>query len=75
MANPTLTIPAPEFEKSTPVWLHFKGAIIPTSIKVRAYDPDKAAWYYRISMSGQWHKASELPPRLAELETEGQAHV
>lgn len=61
-----ISVPLPEFELRTEVWLHYAGATIPTSIKVRAYDPDKGAWFYRVALSGQWHKASEFSPRSGE---------
>lgn len=61
-----IQIPSPELELGLPVWLHFKGARIPASIKVRAYDPDRRAWFYRVALSGQWHKASEFSPRTGE---------
>lgn len=62
---PALTIPSPEFDLETSVWLHFKGAIIPTHIKVRAWFPERSAWYYRVALSGQWHQASEFTPRVS----------
>lgn len=67
MANPTfISIPLPEFKREHPVWLHFQGATIPTTVKVRHYDPDKAAWFYRVALSGQWHKADEFSDRSGE---------
>jgi hypothetical protein len=70
MANPTVTafisIPLPEFELATDVWLNFHGATIPTSIKIRHFDPDRQAWFYRVALSGQWHKADEFSPRSGE---------
>jgi hypothetical protein len=70
MANPTVTafisIPLPEFELADDVWLNFHGATIPTSIKIRAFDPDRGAWFYRVALSGAWHKADEFSPRSGE---------
>ncbi len=73
--NETISIPAPEYEKSQAVWLFFQGSTIPTSIKVRAYDPDRERWLYRVALSGQWHKSEELGHRsISAVELEGQTH-
>jgi hypothetical protein len=61
-----ISIPLPEFELAAPVTLKLHGATIPTSIKIRAFDPDRGAWFYRVAMSGQWHKADEFSPRSGE---------
>lgn len=62
----TLSIPTSEFQLNADVWLLSGGAMIPTSIKVRHYDPDKGAWLYRVAMSGNWHAADELEHRTGE---------
>lgn len=59
----SISIKTPDFALEAPVWLHFGGATIPTSIKVRAYFPDKGYWQYRVALSGQWHPLSELSAR------------
>jgi len=62
----SISIPPPEYELGAEVWLLFHGSAIPTTIKVRHYDPDEAAWCYRVALSGQWHTAEDLGPRTGE---------
>jgi hypothetical protein len=64
---PFISIPLPEFDRGAEVWLHFQGATIPTSIKIRVYNPDRNLWLYRVALSGQWHQASEFTPRSGEV--------
>lgn len=58
--TPALVIPESQYSLGEEVWLLFHGSAIPTSIKVRHFDPDKFEWYYRVAMSGQWHTAEDL---------------
>ncbi|MBD1917178.1 MULTISPECIES: hypothetical protein [Cyanophyceae] len=62
----SISIPTPEFELRADVWLRYGGTMIPTSIKVRHYDPDKGGWFYRVALSGNWHTADELEHRTGE---------
>ncbi|MBD1876239.1 PilZ domain-containing protein [Nodosilinea sp. FACHB-131] len=61
-----ISIPPPKYELGADVWLLFHGSTIPTSIKVRHFDPDQNAWYYRVALSGQWHIEDDLGPRIGE---------
>jgi hypothetical protein len=61
-----MTIPDPEFLQWANVWLHVQGATIPTTIRVRHYDPDSGTWFYRVQLSGKWHMAHELSDRTGE---------
>lgn len=75
--NPSATpvaffsIPLPEFELRQDVWLHYAGSSIPTYIRHRLYSPDKHCWYYRVKLSGRWHKAHELSDRVEAIDLEG----
>lgn len=62
----TIEIPTPKYGLGADVWLLFQGSSIPTTIKVRAYDPDKGAWFYRVALSGQWHIEDDFGPRTGE---------
>lgn len=70
MANPNtpfISIPLPELDRGQAVTLHFAGAEIPTTIKIRVYNPDRNLWLYRVALSGQWHRADEFTIRSGEV--------
>ncbi len=61
-----MTIQGPEYEMLQTVWLHYEEQAYPTSVRKRAYDPDTERWIYLLGLTGRWHTAEELGPRVVE---------
>lgn len=62
----TLTIPGSDFNVADNVWLHYGGALVPTYVLSRRYDPEMGTWFYMVLHSNDWQASNQLTLRTGE---------